>query len=112
LEEKVEQLKDVIASRKEEWTQEHKLMDDNKEELADDHAHKKEITPDCDWILNSFVARAEKRDAEKEGLTAAKEFLAGAAPPSMLQSARVPNFNDDAFPKISFRGVSFLQRNQ
>merc|ERR1719375_2254162 len=112
LENKVAQLKDIIATRKEEWTQEHKLMEDNNEELGDNHAHKKEITPDCDWILNSFVERAKKRDAEKEGLTAAKEFLAGAAPPSMLQQVKIPGFSDDAFPKVSFKGVSFLQRSQ
>merc|ERR1719375_2384363 len=111
LEEKVEQLTDIIATRKEEWTQEHKLMDDNKEALGEEHAHKKEITPDCDWIINSFVERAKKRDAEKNGLTTAKEFLAGAAPPSMLQATR-SGFNDDAFPSISFKGVSFLQRSQ
>merc|ERR1719375_2457895 len=88
MEAKVDQLKDIIATGKEEWTQEHKLMDDNKEQLSDEHKHKKEITPDCDWILNSIVARAQKRDAEKEGLIAAKQFLAGAAPPSMLQQGR------------------------
>merc|ERR1719262_1875653 len=44
LEEKVEQLKDIIATRKEEWTQEHKLMDDNKkvEQLKDIIATRKE----------------------------------------------------------------------
>jgi len=88
LEDKVKQLNEIIATRKEEMTEEHELMDDNNESLQSEHKHKKEITPDCDWILNAFAGRAEKRAAEMEGLTAAKEFLAGAAPPSMLQRGK------------------------
>merc|ERR1719375_2993711 len=88
LEDKVKQLKEIIATRKEEMTQEHEIMADNRDSLASEHKHKKEITPDCDWILNAFAGRAEKRAAEMEGLTAAKEFLAGAAPPSMLQRGK------------------------
>ena len=97
LEDKIKELNAIIATRNEEKTEEHKIMQGNHDELADEFAHKKEITPDCDWILNAFVGRAQKRDAEAEGLTAAKAFLAGAAP-SMLQQVRIPLFNDEVFP--------------
>merc|ERR550514_2486139 len=99
LEDKVKQLKEIIATRKEEMTQEHEVMADNEDSLASENKHKKEITPDCDWIINSFEERRAKRAAEMEGLTTAKEFLAGATP-SLLQ--KDPNLSDRVFPKLSF----------
>merc|ERR1719262_295988 len=90
LEDKVKQLKEIIATRKEEMTQEHEVMADNEDSLASENKHKKDITPDCDWIINSFAERRAKRAAEMEGLTTAKEFLAGAAP-SLLQKTTGDN---------------------
>merc|ERR1719316_863758 len=99
LEDKVKQLKEIIATRKEEMTQEHELMADNEDSLASENKHKKDITPDCDWIINSFAERRAKRAAEMEGLTTAKEFLAGATP-SLLQ--KTTGDNDKVFPKLAF----------
>merc|ERR1719191_1840549 len=67
------------------------------------------IKPDCDWILNSFTERRTKRAAEMEGLLQAKGMLAGASPAMMQSSAE---FDDDEFPKMSFGGASFLQKQQ
>jgi len=39
-----------------------------------------EIKPDCDWILENFDERDKKREAEMNGLTEAKSYLAGAKP--------------------------------
>merc|ERR1719238_220214 len=95
LETKVEELNETIATRKEEWTQEHALMKDNNHSLDEEKKYKKEITADCDWIINAFEERRTKRKAEMEALVQAKEFLAGAQTPSMLQQV---HFNDAAFP--------------
>merc|ERR1719163_104565 len=99
LEDKVKQLNEIIATRKEEMTQEHEVMADNEDSFASENKHKKDITPDCDWIINSFEERRAKRAAEMGGLTTAKEFLAGAAP-SLLQNDA--NVKDSVFPKLSF----------
>merc|ERR1719375_2449071 len=114
LEEHVVELDGIIAARKEEWSQEHELMAENKDSLASVNKYKKEITPDCDWILAAFEERRTKRKAEANALTEAKEFLAGAAPPAMLQSkGATQSANagsaglDAAFSNI---GDSFLRR--
>merc|ERR1719198_1592182 len=107
LEDKVTELKDIIANRKEEIVTEKDLKSSNEEDLYSTEKHKEKITPDCDWILGAFKERADKRAAEMEGLTKAKEYLAGAKPPSMLQ---VHHFDDTVLPGIGFEGLSFLQR--
>merc|ERR1719197_2467800 len=66
------------------------------------------IKPDCDWILNAFTERREKRAVELEGLLQAKGMLAGASP-SMVETS--VEFDDEEFGKMSFSGVSFLQKH-
>ena len=56
----------------------------NEEKLALNEEYLKSIKPDCDWMLNSFEERRQKRKAEMDGLVTAKEYLAGAAPPAMV----------------------------
>merc|ERR1712008_338181 len=51
----------------------------NKEDLQEELDYKKEIQPDCDWIIGAFEKRAKLRTAEMDGLVEAKEFLAGAS---------------------------------
>merc|ERR1719390_390496 len=77
------------------------LLKDEKDYLAP-------IKPDCDWILNSFTERRTKRAAEMEGLLQAKGMLAGASP-AMAQTS--VEFDDDEFPKMTFGGMSFLQKH-
>jgi len=48
----------------------------NEEDLGINEEYKAKIAPDCDWILNSFEERRQKRKAEMNGLVTAKEFLA------------------------------------
>jgi len=110
LEEKLINLDEMIANRKGELEREHSIMKDNKADLKEQLDYKKAITPDCDWILNAFEERSDKRKAEMNGLVTAKEYLAGAAPPeaetAMLQEKKVPIFDDAAFASISFRRLS------
>jgi hypothetical protein len=60
------------------------------------------IKPDCDWMLNSFEERREKRKAEMNGLVTAKEYLQGAAPPAMLQTGKLASFDDTKLEQIGF----------
>lgn len=80
LEDQVAELTELIAQRKEDWTNEHETMKENNHSLDEEKKYKKEITPDCDWILNAFEERRTKRKAEAGALVEAKEYLAGAAP--------------------------------
>merc|ERR1719265_936819 len=80
LEDQVEELNEMIAQRKVDWTNEHESMKANNNSLDAEHKYKKEITPDCDWILKAFEERRTKRKAEADALVEAKEYLAGAAP--------------------------------
>merc|ERR1719262_1360407 len=75
--------------------------------LKEDKDYLASIKPDCDWILNSFTERRTKRSVELEGLLEAKGMLAGASP-GLVQTS--DTFDDDQFPKMSFTGVSFLQK--
>merc|ERR550537_301355 len=93
LEEKKVNLEQDIAKTEEEKEDEEGKLASNQEQLAINEEYKKSIAPDCDWMLNSFEERREKRKAEMHGLVTAKEYLAGAAPPAMLQSAK--KFDDD-----------------
>merc|ERR1719284_1878833 len=93
LHEKKVNLESDISKTEEQKEDEEGKMAANKESLAINEEYKKSITPDCDWMLNSFEERSEKRKAEMEGLVKAKEYLSGAAPPAMLDTS--PTYDDD-----------------
>merc|ERR1719265_1424462 len=78
LNQKKENLETEIARLGEEKSAEHETMTGNKADLKDEQDYRAKITPDCDWIIGAFEKRAEKRTAEMNGLTSAKEHLAGA----------------------------------
>ncbi len=82
----------AIAARKTDKTDEETAMTDNNKALTAEEDYRKEIKPDCDFIIDNFASRSEKRTAEMDGLRQAKEFLAGAA--SLAQA-----------PKRSLRSV-------
>merc|ERR1719160_2400902 len=59
---------------------------ENKEELKGDKEGELEaMKPNCEWVLNTFDSRREKRKAEIQGLMDAKAILAGAPPPELIQ---------------------------
>lgn len=82
LEEKVVTLETFIAERNGAKSAEESTLTENQGLLQGQNDYKDSITPDCDWILGAMEKRHKQRTAEAEGLTQAKEFLAGAAPPS------------------------------
>jgi len=49
----------------------------------------KSLKPNCDWIARTFDMRMEKRKAEMEGLSNAKNVLAGAAPDAAMVATMV-----------------------
>jgi len=100
--EKKVNLIDTIARREEEKTDEHEDMSVNHGDKADELSYKASIKPDCDWIIRSFTDRHNAREAEMNGLTTAKEYLAGAKVPSLIQQSK---FNDDALTGIRFLGL-------
>jgi len=83
------------------------VKEDTQGLLKEEKDYLASIKPDCDWILNSFSERREKRAIEMEGLLEAKGMLAGASPGLVQTSA---TFDDEEFGKMSFSGVSFLQK--
>jgi len=58
--------------------------------------------PDCDWVLSTFDKRAEDRAAEMNGLTEAKEYLAGYQA-SLLETPK--HFDDEKLANIGFLGI-------
>merc|ERR1719498_1295116 len=77
LEEEIVTLEGIIAKRKEDKEEENKDMKENNKDRDAELKYQAKITPDCDWILKAFDQRAAARAAEMDGLTTAKEFLAG-----------------------------------
>jgi len=101
LEEKKVNLEDDKAAAEKDKADEEDKMKENKKDLETNKSYKEKIKPDCDWMLENFEERVEKRAAEKQGLETAKEYLSGAKPPSMLEISKT--FDDDKFQRIGFQ---------
>merc|ERR1719217_99975 len=85
LEEKKVNLEEDKAKNEEKRDDEEETKAENEATLKANREYLEKIKPDCDWMLNSFEERGEKRKAEMNGLVTAKEYLTGATP-SMMQS--------------------------
>ena len=110
LDEKKSNLEKAISDKKSDRTDEEKDKDDNEDDLKEEKDYKAEIKPDCDWIMGAFAERASKREAEMEGLTTAKDFLAGYQPPSsaLVQEQKAAT---SIFDKITFANLRATQRH-
>jgi len=96
---KVVTLDGILSKRGSDKEEENKAMKANDVDKDAEQTYQKKITPDCDWIVGAFDKRADARAAEMNGLTTAKEFLAG-------QSALVQKkFDDHALQRIGFLGI-------
>merc|ERR1719446_1431101 len=78
------------------------LLDGKNEELAT-------MKPNCDWILKNFEIRRDRRKSEMEGLMDAQSLLSGSGGTVFAQT-KEHNFDDNAFGKVNFESVSFLQK--
>jgi len=107
LEKKVVTLEEQIAKKEEDLSEEEKDLDNNKEDLQKELDYKKEIEPDCDWIIGAFEKRAKMRTAEMDALVEAKEFLAGASTEeaSLVQKVGKQNSDHQSLANIEFVGL-------
>lgn len=103
LEEKKSNLEDDKAETESKRDDESEDKKSNEKNLENNEEYLKSIKPDCDWMLNSFEERREKRKAEMNGLVQAKEYLSGGAPPAMMQAAT--SFDDSRLEQISFTSL-------
>jgi DNA repair exonuclease SbcCD ATPase subunit len=101
LTEKKDTLIQIIAKRNEDKVDENTDKKENNIDRTDELKYQAKIKPDCDWMLKNFDGRAEARAAEMEGLTTAKEFLAGRT--ALLQGKG--KFDDTSLSKINFLGM-------
>jgi len=110
-------LEGVIAKTEEEKAYEIELMNQNSALQKDEKTYLDGILPDCQWVFKAFFERADKRVAEMEGLTAAKEFLVGYNPNADVGAGHIAEqlpqgaafaqltsskFDDDALSKLRF----------
>jgi len=95
-------LEGIIAKREEDKEEENKDMKENNKDRDAELAYQGKITPDCDWIIKAFDQRADARAAEMNGLTTAKEFLAGKT--ALLEKSA--KFDDAKLPSIGFLGLA------
>merc|ERR1719335_81164 len=102
LTEKKVTLEGIIAKRKEDKEEENKDMKANNKDRDAELKYEAKIKPDCDWILKAFDQRAAARAAEMDGLTTAKEFLAGKT--ALLEKSA--KFDDAQLSSLRFLGVS------
>jgi len=103
LEEKKSNLEDNKAETEGKKDDEEEDKKSNEKSLGINEDYLNKIKPDCDWMLNSFEERVEKRKAEMNGLVQAKEYLSGAAPPAMVQASS--GFDDYKLQDISFASL-------
>jgi len=108
LEKKITNVKESIALRKKEIEAEKATKKEHEGNLKDQQDTKKLITPGCEWFIKNQAVRREKRAQEMEGLQQAKDYLAGAGPPALVQTPRQSNKarQDTGLPGITFASVS------
>jgi len=102
LEEKQVTLEGIISKRKEDKEEENQDKKDNNGDRDAELKYEDKIKPDCDWILKAFDGRAAARAAEVNGLTTAKEILAGQS--ALLEKST--KFDDAKLSSIGFLGIS------
>jgi len=104
LKEKKKNLEEDKANTEEKKDDEDAKLKDNKEDLGTKEEYfKKDLEPDCEWMFKNFDERRDLRKAELEGLVKAKEYLSGAAPPTMIQTSNA--FDDNKFEQIKFESL-------
>jgi len=106
LEAKVVTLDDIISKRNEDKEEENKDKKANNGDKDAELSYEEKIKPDCDWIIGAFEKRATARAAEMNGLTTAKEFLAGQSALLEKSGKARGQFDDSKLQSIGFLGMS------
>jgi len=102
---KIENLEKIIARLLASIAEEDASKKENEDDLESELNYRADIKPDCDWILGAFKHREQRRQAEMSGLVGAKEYLVGAAEPSLLEEVKTARANKE-LPKANFLGFS------
>merc|ERR1719181_1664400 len=97
---KVVTLDDLISKRRTDKEEENVDMKANQGDKDAEEKYEEKIKPDCDWIIGAFEKRATARAAEMNGLTSAKEFLAGQSALLEKSGKAEAKFDDDALQRI------------
>merc|ERR1719161_1849699 len=87
LEAKKVTLKNIIADSNENKAEEEETLQSNEDDLKDENDFHDKIKKNCDWILDRFELRAKARAEEMDAMVQVKDYLSGAAVPSLLQRA-------------------------
>jgi len=95
-------LEKEIADAENDKEEEEQLKSDNQDHYMAEEDYLLSYKPDCDWVLSTFDKRAEDRAAEMNGLTEAKEYLAGYQA-SLLETPK--HFDDEKLANIGFLGI-------
>eukprot|EP00927_Polykrikos_kofoidii_P049455 TRINITY_DN434_c0_g1_i5.p1 TRINITY_DN434_c0_g1~~TRINITY_DN434_c0_g1_i5.p1 ORF type:complete len:757 (+),score=185.54 TRINITY_DN434_c0_g1_i5:205-2271(+) len=102
---KIENLEKAIGRLMASISEEDGLKRGNEGDLESELTYKADIKPDCNWILGAFKHREQRREAEMSGLVGAKEYLAGAAEPSLLEEVKASRV-DSKLQKPHFLGFT------
>jgi len=115
LEEKKTNLETAIADRGVKKGEVETDKTNNEADLKSEQDYKKQISPDCDFIIGKWQERMQKATAEIDGLVKAKEYLAGyqesaaaAQDAALLQGRAAPRprpVDDEALGRIGFLGL-------
>merc|ERR1719387_192344 len=103
---KITTLTEIISKRQTDKEEEGKLKDNNVADKKAEKTYETKIKPDCDWIIGAFEKRATARAAEMNGLTTAKEFLAGQSALLEKSGKARGQFDDSKLQSIGFLGMS------
>jgi len=106
LEKKKISLEQSNANRKEEIENENVNIEGKNAEIGATDEQLDALKKGCDWLIEKFTERADKRRTESVALQNAKGVLAGAEV-SLITKHK---FNDDQLPSLEFTSVSFLQK--
>jgi len=99
-------LREAIAARQAEISDEQSTIEIKGEEITATDEELDGLKKGCDWLIENFSNRADKRESEKAALTSAKGLLAGA----QVSLVAKHKFDDNELPSIKFTSLSFLQK--
>merc|ERR1719375_158235 len=102
---KVVTLDDLISKRRTDKEEENVDMKANQGDKDAEEKYEEKIKPDCDWIIGAFEKRATARAAEMNGLSSAKEFLAGQSALLEKSGKARKSFDDNVLPSLGFLGM-------
>lgn len=100
-------LDQAITARETEKGEEQEALGDNNVDIGTQNQTRKDLQPNCDFMINNIEERRRKRAEELEGLRLAKEYLAGASPVLLQKKSRRQRQEPRRWEGNGFLGISF-----